>query len=191
MSVTPFEPKQKEISDYIHREYRNQIYPLIFDVDKGAITYDQLPATFLEAADYTIALDCSLHVKYPQLPSSLTFSVSYRFRDESYQNFQDVTFTEWNEASDIPGELYKGTIEYFTYGYYCGQRLIEVIVIDFHRLKLAFANAQMQYSSGYNRRSGQPFRCVKFCNLKRLGLVFLHLKEIDGQFVSQEVVELW
>jgi hypothetical protein len=187
--TTPFDPQQKEFTDTVFRDYRDLIFPLMFGVSKDAITYDQLPVTFMKEADSCIALDATIHTKFKGLRNAMTWTGSFRFRDaERYQVFQDLTLTEFNDVTGMLGELYKIAVDYFIYGYWSFERrcLVEVLVVHMHDFKRAIAREQIHPVPGHNPRSDQPFVGYRFEDLKRLGLVCLHLKEENGILVPQK-----
>lgn len=188
MTSTPFDPNNKEFTDTVHRDYRDFIYPPLFGLSKDAITYDEVPLELMEEADRYLGLDCMVHTKFKGMLQAISHSVSFRMRDaEKFQHWQDLTITEANEASGMVGELSKIVTELFTYGYFSFvlKRLVEVIVVDMPDLKMAYARGEIPYRRSYNPRTSQPFVCFLFDDLKRLSLVRLHLKEVDGMLVSQ------
>jgi hypothetical protein len=189
ITATPFEPKQKEISDSIHLEYRDLLYTSLFGMMReGKIIYDAPPDDFRDAADRHIACDCILDVPFKGLRHAMRFLVSYRFREDRYQDFQDITFTEYNHASDLPSELYKMAVHYFTYGYYdLAHRLIEAIIIDVPDTKRAIISGRLQPKDKDvpNTRSNQTFVSYSFDDLKRLGLMHRHFREVNGVLVPE------
>ncbi len=190
MIATPFDAKQKKISDSVHLEYRDVLYTSLFGVRQGKIIYDAPPDDFRDDADRHIACDCILDVPFKGLPYAMRYLVSYRFREDRYQDFQDITFTEYNHASDLPGELYKMAVQYFTYGYYdLALRLIEAIIIDVPNTKRAIISGRLQpvKKDIPNFRSEQTFVPYSFDDLRRLGLMHRHFKEVNGVLVPQPI----
>lgn len=196
MVITPFDPQQKEFTDTVHQDYRDLIYPPLFGLSKEAVTYDELPPAFMKEADGCIALDTMVHTKFKGMREAMAWSVSFRIRNsEQVDAFQDLTITLSNDATGMPGEFSKIVTEFFTYGSYSFslKRLVEVLVVSMPDLKRAIVHGKIQHVpyphnpriSGYNTRSEQPFLAYRFDDLKRLGLVRLHLKEVDGVLVSQ------
>lgn len=185
MSMTPYNDKQRKISDQVHLNYRDILYSSLFGVKPDAIVYDNLPEKFRSDADGYIACDCCMDVQYRGFPAGFRYLISYRFRDAArFQEKQDVTLTEWNEASNQPGELYKIAVAYFTYGYYAPDgHLVEAVILDVCRHREAIIRDIIHYDKGYNPHNQQPFYAFKFDELKRLGIILRHFKEIDGKLV--------
>lgn len=188
MPVTPFEPKLKEISDTIHLTYRDILYPSLFGVKPDAITYDDLPEEFRKQADGHLSVDCFMDVKFKGLRNAMRWTVSYRFRQaEHYQHYQDVTFTEYNHASDLISEVSKLCVNYFTYGYFNSSgHLVEAVIINVPRLKTLIASGKIQpaHEDVPNFRSMQSFVSYSFEELKRCKCIHRHFKEVDGQLVE-------
>ncbi len=173
MVATPFEPKLKDISDLVHKRYRDAIYSRLFKVSPDAITYDALPEDFRKKADGFIACDCFIDVKFAGF-GELRFSISYRFRDaERFQELQDVTFTTYNHTSSLPGELHKICVDLFTYGFHDKEgRLVQAVIIDMPELKKAIrANAIQPNDKGFNTRTKQSWVSYSLDDLRRLSLI--------------------
>jgi hypothetical protein len=184
--ATPFDPQQKEISDKVHLTFRDILYPTLFKVKPEAIAYDVLPESFRADADRHIAIDCFMDITFPSMTYAMRETVSYRFRSDYFQSYQDVTFTVYNHASDLPSELHKMAVTFFTYGYYdANLHLVEVLILDIPKLKRAIIGKQIQptHEDVPNPRSLQTFVGYSFESLKQHGLVWIHFKKIDGVLI--------
>jgi hypothetical protein len=183
MSQTPFDPKQKEGTDRIHREWRDTIYPAIFRLQKQDVTYDDEETEVKKELDYQYGCDRVLWIKHPNMRAPMKYTAQERFRDEKFQRYQDLTVTEWNNITNKPSELYKlAAALFFTYGYYnhAVNRLIEVVVVNCPNMINCIINGSLKHTNDKpNYRSSQTFRTYKFDDLKRLDLVLLHWREIN------------
>lgn len=179
MPQTPFLSEQKDDSDRINQENRHLIYPYIFCTKEVIYDWDDMTDEQREYLDRSHGVDYSFCAKFPIFSDYMRFLVQYRFRDKYFQQFQDLTITLHNNASDLPGELSKLTAQLFVYGYYTksSHRLIELLVADCQRMRSGILNETLPYTIGYNPRSDQPFVAIKFNDLKIQNMVLLHWGE--------------
>lgn len=187
MARTKFSPKRLEISNTVHREYRDYIYPYIYlGVKKEDISYDDeedISEEVRKYHDYQEARDCTLWIKHPNWQHDMKYTSQYRFREaERYQRNQDVSISISNNASGHPGELSKLLAALFVYGYYIEAtlRLIEVVVVDCLRMRNGILDGTIKYEVKPNYWTKQTVIYVKFDELKKHGCILLHWKEING-----------
>jgi hypothetical protein len=188
MGQTPFLPEQKVYSDQINDRYKDLIYPPAYGLKGIDAIYDEdaIPEEIRTYLDTEQGIDFSFWLKFPNFKHPMKFTSQYRYRDATnYQRYQDLTITLLNNASGKPGELSKLLALLFVYGYYdyLVNRLVEVIVTDCQRMRNCILDGSLKPKEWIpeNTRSDQPFLCFDFDELKRLDLVLLHWREIDGK----------
>jgi hypothetical protein len=186
--LTPFLPDQKKDSDQINFRYKDLIYPPTYGLKGGDAIYDEdtIPEAIRKFLDTEQGIDFSFWLKFPNFKHPMKFTSQYRFRDAAkYQRHQDLTITLLNNASGKPGELSKLLALLFVYGYYdcLINRLVEVIVTDCQRMRNCILDGSLKPKDWIpeNHRSDQPFLCFDFDELKRLDLVLLHWKDVNGK----------
>lgn len=191
MSKTPHSSENQAFTDSAHRLAREQVYPRLFRVPAENIFYLKADKAINEFLDTRMGIDRSMRVKYRSMPAPFLITTQERFRKPRYQDFQDITVTLWNHISDLPGEMFKLACHFFVYGFYDEKhnRLVEVIVLHAHLLVECVAMCKLTYTTQDNPRSGQTFACFKIDDLKRVGVVRLHLKDVCGVLVEQPIDE--
>lgn len=131
--VQRYSPERARFSELAHVAAQTTFYPLFFP--SSSLTFEN---TNIDTGargrilDGQMGVDRIIRVKVPSLRSPLVFPVQERFRLPRYERFQDVTITEWNEASGQPSELFKISAGYFIYGYFDTNlgRFGEVVAVD-------------------------------------------------------------
>jgi len=176
MGRTPYSLEQQVVTDEASAEARVRLYPQIFAVPPGRLTFDtQVAWTEDERQHLDGQCGIDLFVRdHPDiLRAPVTFAVQERFRDMDYAAFRDITVTEWNRVPDVPGELHKIKAWVFVYGYYDRETRAfgEVVCINIPALMLSVVRGELPLSRGFNRRSGQDFLTVPFDDLTEHGLV--------------------
>lgn len=189
MSKTPYSSDNQDFSNNAHILARKVLYPLLYGVPKENIRHLKAEGPINFFLDSRMGIDRSMRVKYDECPFvSYLFTVQERFREPHYQELQDVTITLWNNENDQPGELSKLGCHLFMYGFYDEERnaFTEAIVLRVYKLIEALASGELTIGETHdNPRSNQTFVCFKIRDLKRLGIVRLHVKEINGRLVCQ------
>jgi hypothetical protein len=184
-----FETRRKEWTDTIHQNLRDMIYPAVYGLQKEDITYaDDMPDDIAKYLDFNCGIDRTLHVRFPNMKAPIDFAVQERFRNVTYQQYQDITITEWT-GDNKPGELYKlSRVKLFTYGYYnqSENHLVEVIVLNCPKMLDFILSGKLKMKERINN-GYRPFLCYDFSELHRCGLVLLHLREINGKLVKVKV----
>jgi hypothetical protein len=192
---TPYSPDNRKFSDTTHDCYKNHIYPSALGLNKGDVIYDHnmIPKEVMEYLDYEQGVDFLFHAKFPDFEYPMLFSSQYRFRDaDPFQLYQDICLTERNDESGESGELYKLLALLFVYGYVnrTTHRLVEAIVTDCQKMRNCIINGTLRPKDKkpINPRTNQPMLCYPFDELKRLGLVLLHWKDVNGKICRQSVI---
>ena len=126
--------------------------------------------------DGELGIDRLVHVSVPDFQGPITFSVQERFRLPKYAWREDVTITEWNYASNRPGELHKLFADLFVYGCYDPDkdRFINAIVVSCFGLKLRLAQRRLRYRRVPTPKR-QTFISISFDDLGRAGLAIMRI----------------
>lgn len=169
MSKTPFSKANSYFSNSAHLAARKLIYPEIFGVPFESLTFED---TLLElnergrVLDGEMAIDRIVNVtNINNLRMPITFTVQERFRRPYAAEYQDITITEWNYASNQKSELYKLVANLFVYGYFDGSDFIDFIAINVVDLLMKICAERINYTKEYNPRSEQDFLAFKFSDL--------------------------
>lgn len=167
MSTTPYSDDNQKFTDKAHSLAQSEIYPLIFG--GSTLSFEPLPIEQARTLDADMGTDRHVKVLVHRLHSPYSVLVQERFRRMKYAPSQDITVTEWNHASNLPGELYKIKAELFLYGYYddCFDQFGEAIACSMLTLKVKIAQNSIPFSSQINRRSNQTFFCFRFNDLEK------------------------
>lgn len=115
--MTLYEPERQAWSDRAHVSARRWIYPRVFPGAALEFTRHERTSAGPHPLD-ALGVDLTVRVTIRGLRAPLSFYVQERYRAVAYQRYGDVTFTEWNEATDTPSELHKIAAGWFVYGYY-------------------------------------------------------------------------
>jgi hypothetical protein len=131
--------------------------------------------------DGHMGIDRLVQLTVKDLLSPITFSVQERFQSPKYAWREDLTVTEWNHASNRPGELHKLFADLFLAGCYDsdGDRLLNAIVVPCIRLKLAIAESDLPYRRVVTPKQ-QSFLSFAFDDLENAGLSLLRLPAARG-----------
>jgi hypothetical protein len=167
IGYTPYSLTNREFSERAHQCARANIYPEIFGV-KNTLTFEDLPEDQAMTLDGDMGIDRHVRVHVQGLHAPFSVLVQERFRRPQFARFQDVTVTEWNHNSNLPGELYKIKAEMFLYGYHnpSTDSFLEAIAFSVFLLKIKIAQGTIQYTSSPNHRTNQTFLGFKFDDLK-------------------------
>jgi hypothetical protein len=173
---TIYEPNNGRFSDRAHEAAKRLIYPDIFQCEPNDLKFE---STLLNTSeknrilDGEMAVDRIVSVNVAQLRVPLSVTVQERFRRPNYGRiYHDITITEWNNASNLPSELYKIKSGLFLYGYYNDQTntFSDAIAFSVFDLQLKLITREISYARNTNKKA-QDFICIDFDELTRLGLV--------------------
>lgn len=172
---TEFTQANKDFSDKAHKAAQWLIYPYVFNATPDKITYETTDLGQSERGtrlDGEMAIDRVVRVQTPNLRQSLPFSVQERFRKPYAAKWKDITVTEWNNASNMPSELYKISALLFVYGYYNEQTnsFLDAIVVNVPALLFAIATGTVSYTRENNKKR-QSFLGFSFDALHKAGVV--------------------
>lgn len=105
MSITPYSQKDQDFSNLAHLQSRTAIYSEIFNV-KNSLSFEELPIEQAMTLDADMGIDRHVRVHVQGLRAPFSVLVQERFRRPGFARHQDVTITEWNHNSNLPGELF-------------------------------------------------------------------------------------
>lgn len=173
---TPFSEANKAFSDAAHNAAQRLVYPHVFGVPPENLTFESTDLVDGERGrllDGELAIDRIVKVTCLRFAHPFVFTVQERFRKVEFAKYRDITITEWNHNSGLPGELYKLTAGIFLYGYFDAdrQKFPEAVAIATVPLLRALAAGQVQYSRRTNPRTGQSFLCLTFNDLEKAQVV--------------------
>jgi hypothetical protein len=181
MASTVYETQNAEFSNAAHLAAQTLLYPAIFKTDASKLKFE---STLLEDSargailDGEMGVDRMVHVEVEKLHQPLVFTVQERFRRPEWLTWQDLTVTEWNNASSLPSELYKINAGLFLYAYYdeTAKAFCDAICINTTGLMQCIATGGITYTKRRNKKQ-QDFLAFKFDALHKAGLVTYRLKE--------------
>lgn len=179
---TVFEQENASFSDRAHLAAQEQIYPYVFNpfhTRAQANDWIRFETTSLDRGeqqrilDGEMATDRIVSVASIWIRAPLRFFVQERFRRHHFAKYQDITITEWNNASNQPSELYKlpGS-GLFVYGYFNESEnvFLDWIVLNTAKLTLAIFTGELECDTNRNRK-GQDFKTIQFHALRDCGIV--------------------
>lgn len=181
IGYTPHSKENQDFTNGAHMQAREDIYPFVFKRPKEDLYYPVLKDA--QYRDYNLGIDHTIAVSAPGFGSLLTFSVQERFRYPRYANCRDVTFTEHNNNSNLPSELYKIEATFMNYGYFDPERkqFLEAIVLWVAVFKELLLSGNIPFERKPNPRSNQTFCCFKFDDLRKVpGLVKFYKRWDNG-----------
>lgn len=175
---TKFEQHQADWSSLAHEAARKDLYPKIFSCDPTHLTFENTimgsgkeQDIFMDgnlAIDRIVGVKCSLH-------SAIRYTIQERYRRKKYQNYRDITITEFNHQTNMPSELYKISSLLFVYAYWDElSGFGESIALHTLLLLEAIRTNKIAYTTKMNNKR-QSFICIKIDDLlKNKELVFHH-----------------
>ncbi len=167
IGYTPYSQRLQAFSNKGHLCAQTAIYPLIFP--NSQLQFVPLPEEQARTLDADMGTDRHMLVKVQTLREAFSVLVQERFREIKWATCRDITVTEWNRNSNLPGELYKIKAEMFLYAYYdeVNDKFIEAIAFSVLNLKIKIAQGLIKHTSGLNTRSNQTFLKFKFDDLEK------------------------
>lgn len=202
---TKYEPEKGAFSQKAHIAAQQQFYPLLFNVTSSNLQYEDVTFANNEKdlrhkiLDGEMGIDRIIRVTIPKLNAPLPFTVQERFREIEYQNYQDITITEYNYASEQISELYKLLASFFVYGYYDKDKnsIKQAIMLFPSELLLAIVKEDIFIEDIKKNKKEQTFITISFKTLREKGLIhfeykqkretpitltsFMHVKERKGE----------
>lgn len=174
---TKYEKRNATFSDKAHERAKIDIYPQFFARSQDDLEYVKqesiLASEKWQILDGMLAVDRIVMVSSENLHQPLMFTFQERFRRAKFRSFQDLTITEWNNASDSASELYKaGLCGYFLYGYYDERQniFVDALIVSMAETLRALVTGKLGCIKETNEKQ-QDFFCLKFVELERCGLV--------------------
>lgn len=169
MSYTVYQPENGEFSNTAHEAARRLVYPYIFNVPANCIDYESTLLGDSERSsvyDAELGIDRIANVTVNELHNPIKFVVQERFRRPKYASYRDITITEWNNASNLPSELYKISAGLFVYGYYDADKdkFIDAIAVHVSRLLHEIVTNGIKYRRNRNTKQ-QDFLSFTFTDL--------------------------
>jgi hypothetical protein len=173
MAQTLYQVENAKFSNIAHKAARNQIYPLIFKTTNLEFEDTLLAMGERERIlDGEMGVDRIVKVSVKTLHAPLIFTVQERFRRPEFAKYKDLTITEWNNASNLPSELYKINAGIFLYGYFDenSDRFLDAIAINVTDLLLVITRQKIKFDFQMNKKQ-QSFFAFSFDDLKSSGVV--------------------
>lgn len=182
---TKYEPEKGAFSQNAHIVARKEFYPLLFNVPPSSLQYEDVTFTNNEKElrhkilDGEMGIDRIIHVTVPNLNAPLPFTVQERFREIKFQEYQDITITEFNYASGQISELYKLLAAFFVYGYYDKDTnsIKQAIMLFPSELLLAIVKGDIPIEGIKKNPKEQTFITISFNKLREKGLIRFEYKQ--------------
>lgn len=182
---TEYEPEKAAFSQKAHIAAQEQFYPLLFNVASSNLQYEDVTFKNNEKdlrhkiLDGEMGVDRIIYVTVPKLNAPLSFTVQERFREIKYQNYQDITITEYNYASEQKSELYKLSAAFFVYGYYDKDTnsIKQAIMLFPSELLLAIVKGDIFIEDIKKNPKEQTFITISFNKLREKGLIRFEYKQ--------------
>ncbi len=202
MACTGFKKEQSDFTNKAHLIARKLIYPKFFNTENNkhiSLNYrdTQVNGSDKEGQflDGEWGIDRIIQVKDDRHNAPFEFTFQERFRTPDKQVFQDLTVTSWNNASNLPSELYKIKAHYFLYGYFneSNNSFLEAIIIDVARFLHNIACNNLQYKADKGNDRGQDFITIPFLELFNKNIITFHYSPYSFKFygnLSNSVVSL-
>lgn len=186
---TEYSQRNQDFSDKAHAAARSLVYPKLFKCDESRLTFESVSVSDggeNAILDGQMAVDRLVKVTVDGLRHPIQHTVQERFRRPGYRSYRDITITEWNNASNLPSELYKIKCGIFVYGYHYENenRFGDVIAVDVSAFLMAMTTGGISYTKRSNRKM-QDFICVTFDSLHEAGVVLASMSEAQAQPVLQ------
>lgn len=186
---TPHSAANQAFSDAAHTHALRVLYPALFAVEPHFIQATDCTITGAAVGnadrakirasvlDGELGIDKILKVRYGQFDKPLVHSIQERFRKPEFARIRDLTITEVNPNTNQPSELYKLLAQWFVYGYFDSEKrvMVEAVACPVPSLIAAIVHGQVPFTRQTNPRTGQPFVCVGFDDLRGAKLVDLHI----------------
>lgn len=169
--VTPLDHQKYNNSLNAHYQAKQQIYPLIFNYD---VVVEHQDRNYKDLED---KIDVEVTYFDSEKNAPIVLSIQERWRDISFQHYQDITITAVNTNTGIPVEFYTGKMDFILYGYYDKRRGVfgDVIMVNFARLRYLYTQGYLGKNTNNNGGSkNQDFYCFKFRDLLRHNCVEWH-----------------
>lgn len=164
----------------LDRLYRNESYEIEYHGDSSGDAPVDLDGE--HGIDVTISFDTEFR---PDIP----VFVQERFRRPNYQQWQDIVLTEWNLKSGTPSELGKIKADHFVYGYYDENKdeILEALIVEVVDLKRALVEGAIKCDTGRTNPKDQRMVGVKFAELQRYDVRYLHYRDGDLHYNGYDV----
>jgi len=174
---TPYSNDNAIFSQKAHEAARSQVYPNAFGVDIRSLDFED--TQFRDGGrskilDGEMGIDRIIKVtSIANLRHPISFTVQERFRRIKFLDYQDITLTEWNNATNEIGEIYKIAASYMVYGYFDDQKnkIVSPIVVNVTDMLTLICGGDLPFSKSKNPRSNQDFLTLKYSDLYKSGCV--------------------
>lgn len=173
---TAYSDGNQKFSDKAHLAAQTQIYPVLFNVDNDQLRFTTTSLSLgakERILDGEMAIDRIVSVKVAWFKAEIEFTIQERFRRKQFVKYQDITITEWNNATNLKSELFKLNAGIFVYGYFDieNKNMIDWIAIDTATLLHQLIIKEPDVNRGNNPRSNQSFLVFDFNYLSDIGVV--------------------
>lgn len=181
MSATPFLQKNQDFSDRAHAAAKMQIYPILFAPVFGHKMHPMhIQSTTLSMGakeavlDGQLAVDRIVSIQSYAFRNKNRYTIQERFRKPEYASREDLTITEWNNATGQPSEFYKLiNTNLFVYGYFdeITASFLSWIACWTSPMMHGIETGAIRFTTGANPRSRQEFIAIPFSELRKHGVV--------------------
>lgn len=168
--VTPYSNDNQIFSDLAHYAAQSVLYPVLFKCDQSALTFESANVSDGGRAailDGEMGIDKIINVQVPMLHGPLVFTIQERFRRVKFDNFTDLTVTEYNNTTGQLSELYKMVAGIFVYGFFddISSRFTKWVAADVNKMLYGIATGELRFSKQRNGRSNQDFIGIEVADL--------------------------
>lgn len=174
--------ENKAFTNRAHLAAQKKIYPALLGVPFDQLEFED---TTDGPLDYEMGIDRIVRIKTDPRQIGYPITIQERFRNREWEQKRDITITKMNNATGLPSELYKLQAGLFVYGYFYddpGQNFGEVIAVNIPVLMMRIATGDIQWTTGENPRSEQPFIALRFNDLRKAKVVVWHRAK-NGQII--------
>lgn len=188
MRHTPLKKSQVRFTEKCHKMAAREVYPILLNSPSRGI---EINYDFGSADDLNMGIDVTIAARLVQNRLPLTFTIQERFRKYDkwkIDNYNDVTFTTWNNNSQTPSEWYKFKADFMVYGFANKDEtsLLNWAVVCIPILQLRYMARQIIPTGQNTNDRDQDFIAFKNDDLYRLGcLVCYKNLRIKGKNASK------
>lgn len=184
MSRTEYNPQNKDFTERAHDKARKQVYPHLFPdaINLSYINVDRGKSKVHNVLDRQLGIDLKIEATTPLFDDQpIPIYVQERFREPQYREFQDLTVTKYNNASERVSEVSKIAAQWIVYGYYEStlDEIQEAICVNVPILARELIEGGVDIAEEQNEKE-QDFIGIPFKKLDELGALVLHINRIES-----------
>ncbi len=175
---TKYNKEYADFSDRAHFSAQSKLYPDIFGVDKENIEFEFNTGEVMEhnrkgeALDGDLGIDRVARIDKGGFKEPIRVTIQERFRTPEFLGFNDITITEWNNASDRRSEFYKLTAHLFVYAFWDEKRdkFLDAIAVNTYGLMNRVVRGDINYDRKTNCKD-QTFLIFDVDDLEKYNLI--------------------